>query len=89
MFFPGDAMIAVNGSIVARAAMYSLAEVEVVVAAIDLDTIRSFRSLCRSRCLHAAHSNAYPRIQVRFSHPVSLYGIATLNLKDGKPAGSH
>lgn len=72
MFFPGDAMIAVNGSIVARATMYSLAEVEVVMAAIDLDTIRSFRSLCRSRCLHAAQSNAYPRIQVRLSHTVYL-----------------
>ncbi|KAK3881782.1 hypothetical protein Pcinc_013812 [Petrolisthes cinctipes] len=67
VYFPGDSMIAVNGSIVARAAMYSMAEVEVVVAAIDLDTIRSYRSLRRSRCLHGAHSSAYPRIQVNFA----------------------
>lgn len=67
VYFPGNSMIGLNGSIVARATPYSLEEVEVVTATIDLESVRSYRSLIRSRCLHAAQSQAYPRIQVNFS----------------------
>ena len=57
-------MIGLNGSIVARATPYSLAEVEVITATVDLETIRSYRTSFRSRCLRASHSPSYPRVQV-------------------------
>ncbi|XP_042218889.1 glutamine-dependent NAD(+) synthetase-like isoform X2 [Homarus americanus] len=67
VYFSGDSMIGLNGKIVARATPYSLVEVEVVTATIDLESIRCYRSLFRSRCLHASQSQVYPRVQVNFA----------------------
>ncbi|MPC16384.1 putative glutamine-dependent NAD(+) synthetase [Portunus trituberculatus] len=67
VYFSGNSMIGLNGSIVARTLPYSLQEVEIVTATIDLESVRNYRSLVRSRCLHAAQSQAYPRIQVNFA----------------------
>ena len=57
-------MIAVNGDIVARAQMYTLNEIELITATVDLEDIRVYRHLIRSRSLHGAKSESYPRIQV-------------------------
>ncbi|KAK7065400.1 Glutamine-dependent NAD(+) synthetase [Halocaridina rubra] len=67
VYFSGDTMIGVNGSIVARVTPYSLGEVEVITATVDLESIRSYRNNIRSRCFRASQSNAYPRIQVNYS----------------------
>lgn len=67
VWFSGDAKIGLNGAIIAAASPYSLAEVEVVTATIDLESIRVYRNMIRSRNVHAAQSQAYPRIQVNFS----------------------
>ena len=64
VYLSGNSMIGLNGSIVARAMPYSLQEVEIVTATVDLESVRSYRSLIRSRCLHGAQSQTYPRIQV-------------------------
>ncbi|XP_045581781.2 glutamine-dependent NAD(+) synthetase [Procambarus clarkii] len=66
-YFAGDAYIGMNGEIVGCAAGYSLAQVEVVTATLDLETVRRYRSLFRSRCEQAAASPTYPRVQVDFS----------------------
>jgi NAD+ synthase (glutamine-hydrolysing) len=50
-----------NGEIVGRTAQYGIEEVEVAVATIDLEDIRSYRNAMRSRTLRAASSPAYPR----------------------------
>lgn len=65
-YYPGEAYIALNGSIVGRAAPYSLQEVEVVVAKVDLESVRRQKALIRSRCTHAARSEVYPRVQADF-----------------------
>ncbi|XP_063602427.1 glutamine-dependent NAD(+) synthetase-like isoform X2 [Penaeus indicus] len=65
-YYPGEAYIALNGAIVGRAAPYSLQEVEVVVAKVDLESVRRHKALIRSRCTHAARSEVYPRIQADF-----------------------
>ncbi|XP_069950909.1 glutamine-dependent NAD(+) synthetase isoform X2 [Cherax quadricarinatus] len=67
VYFSGDSMIGLNGAIVARATPYSLIEVEVITATIDLESIRCYRSLIRSRCLRASQSHTYPRVQVNFA----------------------
>lgn len=67
VYLSGDTMIGLNGSIVARVTPYSLAEVEVITATIDLESIRSYRTSFRSRCLRASHSPSYPRVQVNFA----------------------
>ena len=56
-----------NGDIVNRTKQYAIEEVEVATATIDLEDIRAYRNLLRSRQLRAANSPAYPRIEVDFS----------------------
>uniref|UniRef100_A0A1A9WFA1 Glutamine-dependent NAD(+) synthetase n=1 Tax=Glossina brevipalpis TaxID=37001 RepID=A0A1A9WFA1_9MUSC len=62
MYFQGCSAIAVNGEIVARGKQFSLQDVEVTVATIDLEEIRSYRVSQRSRCLMSASAPSYPRI---------------------------
>jgi NAD+ synthase (glutamine-hydrolysing) len=49
---------------VTRSAQFAIEEVEVTTATIDLEEIRSYRNVIRSRNLRAASSNPYPRIEV-------------------------
>lgn len=64
VFFPGDARIGLNGDIIAMATPYSLADLQLITATIDLETIRVYRHMNRSRSLHAAKSTSYPRVEV-------------------------
>ncbi|KAJ4413385.1 hypothetical protein N0V85_003580 [Neurospora sp. IMI 360204] len=66
LYFDGCAMIIVNGDIVAQGSQFSLNDVEVVTATVDLEEVRAYRSSI-SRGLQAATSNAkYQRIQTSF-----------------------
>ncbi|KAK3994713.1 hypothetical protein QBC44DRAFT_340606 [Cladorrhinum sp. PSN332] len=66
LYFDGCAMIIVNGDIVAQGSQFSLNDVEVVTATVDLEEVRSYRS-SMSRGLQAATSPArYQRIQTAF-----------------------
>lgn len=62
----GCAMIIINGSIVAQGSQFSLADVEVVTATVDIEDVGSFRS-ATSRGLQATHAPAYRRIEVNMS----------------------
>ncbi len=67
LYYDGCAMIIVNGQVVAQGAQFSLNEVDVVAATIDLEEIRAYRSAA-SRGLQAAMSKAkYERIQTSFA----------------------
>ena len=59
-------MILVNGELVAQGSQFSLDDVEVITATIDLEEVRAYRSAI-SRGLQAAKSKAkYYRIQTSF-----------------------
>ena len=59
-------MIACNGKIVAQGSQFSLNDVEVVTATLDLEDVRSHRAVM-SRNMQAASSPHYDRIEVDFS----------------------
>jgi len=59
-------MIAMNGHIVAQGSQFSLNDVEVVTATIDIEDVRSHRT-SRSRGLQAAGSPAFHRVEVPFA----------------------
>ncbi|KAK6631808.1 hypothetical protein RUM43_013872 [Polyplax serrata] len=67
VYFSGCSCISINGDIINRSKQFSLEEVEVVAATIDLEDIRQYRNSIRSRNQVAARSTAYPRINVDFS----------------------
>ncbi|KAK1760902.1 hypothetical protein QBC47DRAFT_368530 [Echria macrotheca] len=66
LYFDGCAMIIVNGDVVAQGSQFSLNDVEVVTATVDLEEVRSYRAPI-SRGMQAAASTAkYQRIQTPF-----------------------
>jgi len=72
LLFNGASCIALNGQMIARTRQFSLEEVEVAVATVDLDDIRTYRNLIRSRNLRAAATRSYTRIPVAFNLSDSL-----------------
>lgn len=67
LYFDASPMIFLNGEIKAQGSQFSLQEVEVVTATIDLEQVRAYRSSA-SRCFQAAKSEAkYKRIQTSFA----------------------
>ncbi|CAM1508881.1 Fc.00g026200.m01.CDS01 [Cosmosporella sp. VM-42] len=66
LYYDGCAMIIVNGDVVAQGSQFSLNDVEVVTATVDLEEVRAHRSSI-SRGLQAALSETkYERIQTPF-----------------------
>jgi len=66
-YFNGCSSVSVNGEVVARTDQYSVEEVEVAVAIVDLEEIRSYRNGIRSRTFRAASAPRFPRVNVDFS----------------------
>ncbi|KAB5592423.1 NAD+ synthase (glutamine-hydrolysing) [Ceratobasidium theobromae] len=63
LYYDGCAMIAVNGQIVAQGSQFSLSDVEVVTATVDIEDVRAHRTRS-SRSMQAAEAQRYPRIEV-------------------------
>jgi len=66
VYYDGSALIAVNGEVVAQGSQFSLKDVEVVVATLDLEDVRAHRGAISSLEIQAASSKNYPRIDVDF-----------------------
>jgi NAD+ synthase (glutamine-hydrolysing) len=56
-------MVVVNGDIVAQGAQFSLLDVEVVTATVDLEEVRAYR-FAPSRNAQAVQAPVYERIEV-------------------------
>ncbi|KAM3070610.1 glutamine-dependent NAD(+) synthetase, variant 2 [Clarireedia jacksonii] len=78
LYYDGCAMIIVNGRIVAQASQFSLNDVEVISAIIDLEEVRSYREQ-KSRAMQARDQPKYDRIEVEMSLSSEGNGI-DLNL---------
>ncbi|KAF7972744.1 hypothetical protein HWV62_17102 [Athelia sp. TMB] len=66
LYYDGCAMIAANGRIIAQGSQFSLNDVEVITATIDIEDVRAHRAKS-SRSMQAASSARYHRIEVPFS----------------------
>ncbi|KJZ76907.1 Glutamine-dependent NAD(+) synthetase [Hirsutella minnesotensis 3608] len=66
LYYDGCAMIFVNGDIVGQSSQFSLNEVEVIVATVDLEEVRAYR-FAPSRGLQAVAAPEYQRIEVDYS----------------------
>uniref|UniRef100_A0A8C8SRR5 Glutamine-dependent NAD(+) synthetase n=1 Tax=Pelusios castaneus TaxID=367368 RepID=A0A8C8SRR5_9SAUR len=67
LYYDGCAMISMNGDTIAQGSQFSLNDVEVLVATLDLEDVRSYRAEISSRNLVASKVNSYPRIKVNFA----------------------
>uniref|UniRef100_A0A0A9Z4W3 Glutamine-dependent NAD(+) synthetase n=1 Tax=Lygus hesperus TaxID=30085 RepID=A0A0A9Z4W3_LYGHE len=70
VFFNGCSCVSLNGEIVKRTKQFSLIEVEVATATVDLDLVTSYRVGKRSLNVLGSSSPSYPRIQLdaRLTH---------------------
>ncbi|KAF8159641.1 hypothetical protein B0H34DRAFT_704302 [Crassisporium funariophilum] len=66
LYYDGCAMIAVNGRVVAQGSQFSLSDVEVVSATVDIEDVRAHRAKS-SRSMQAAQSERYHRVEVPFA----------------------
>lgn len=62
LYYDGGAFIALNGRLLAQARQFSVEDVEVVTATVDLDDIRSFRASIPSRGVQS--SGLYERMDI-------------------------
>ena len=67
LYFDGSALIAVNGELVAQGAQFSVHDVEVVIASVDLEAVRTYRAANSSRSKQASAAQTLPRIKIDFS----------------------
>lgn len=65
LYFDGSALICVNGEIVAQASQFSLNDVEVITAVIDLESIRSYRGVAASFQEQSSREKMLPTIDLR------------------------
>ncbi|CAG8460443.1 9537_t:CDS:10 [Cetraspora pellucida] len=62
LYYDGCALIAINGQIIAQGSQFSLKDVEVITATIDIEDVRSHRGMS-SRGMQAVNANSYHRIK--------------------------
>ncbi|KAF1324597.1 Nad+ synthetase, partial [Globisporangium splendens] len=68
VYYDGCAVIVVNGQVVAQGSQFSVSDVEVVTATVDLDDVRSYRGSFSSRSEQASALDVnIPKIDVSFS----------------------
>lgn len=65
LYYDGCALIAVNGKVVAQGSQFSLCDVEVVSATIDIEDVRAHRAKS-SRSMQATQAERYHRVEVPF-----------------------
>lgn len=66
VLFNGCSSISLNGDFIAVGKQFSLKDVEVITACVDLDQIRTYRNQRRSRQQQACVAPPYPRVSVPF-----------------------
>lgn len=66
LYYDGSAMIILNGVVLAQGSQFSLSDVEVVTATVDLDAVRAHRAIS-SRSHQAAQAERYQRVRVDWS----------------------
>ncbi|KAI8048658.1 hypothetical protein BDF22DRAFT_702039 [Syncephalis plumigaleata] len=67
LYYDGCAMAIINGKVVGQGTQFSLKDVEVITAVVDLEQVRSFRASGHSRRGQAVIAPSYPRIMIDFS----------------------
>lgn len=63
LYYDGSALIVVNGQVIAQGSQFSLQDVEVVTATVDLNTVRAYRSAPSFGLQSVEIGEAYPSIE--------------------------
>eukprot|EP01065_Artemidia_motanka_P046613 TRINITY_DN70_c0_g2_i1.p1 TRINITY_DN70_c0_g2~~TRINITY_DN70_c0_g2_i1.p1 ORF type:complete len:738 (+),score=274.91 TRINITY_DN70_c0_g2_i1:68-2281(+) len=66
LYYDGSAMVMVNGALLKCGTQFSMHDVEVVTAVVDLADIRTYRGALNSRGVQASETPLIPRIDIDF-----------------------
>ena len=66
LYFDGAAIIVMNGQVIAQGTQFSMKDVEVITAQVDLHDIGNYRTAIASRGVQAAKSIEIPKVDVDF-----------------------
>ena len=64
LYYDGCAMILINGQCIGQGSQFSLKDVEVITATVDIDDVRSYRASTASRNVQASNIRPAPRIYI-------------------------
>ncbi|KAJ7531013.1 hypothetical protein O6H91_14G028700 [Diphasiastrum complanatum] len=67
LYYDGCACVVVNGDVVAQGSQFSLQDVEVITAVVDLDAVSSYRGAISSLREQASQQSLIPRVNVGFT----------------------
>ncbi|KAJ1675616.1 glutamine-dependent NAD(+) synthetase [Spiromyces aspiralis] len=67
LYYDGSAMILCNGEVLSIGKQFSVRDVDVVTATVDLEDVRAFRASMTSRGMQASKAPSYPRVSTLFS----------------------
>lgn len=83
LYYDGCAMISLNGDIIAQGSQFSLNDVEVLTATLDLEDIRSYRAEISSRSLAATKVVPYHRIKADFALSSSdeIFAVTSISIQ--------
>lgn len=84
LYYDGCACIIVNGKMVAQGSQFSLSDVEVVVATIDLDDVRAYRNQKSAALQSVNQTTPYHTITSEIELSPSSYDL-DLNIRPTKP----
>ena len=77
LYFDGCALIAINGEILAQGSQFSLDDVEVITATVDLQEVSSFRRSISSRSVQATQVDSIERISIDFDLTTPRFIVPT------------
>jgi NAD+ synthase (glutamine-hydrolysing) len=89
LYYDGCSMIMINGQLVAQASQFSMNDVEVVAATIDLDEIRSHRTNNISGRMQASVAPPVPRVDIKFDLTIPTPTLAPPRDSVGSSTPSH
>ena len=76
LYFDGCALIAQNGEILAQGSQFSLKDVEVITATVNLHDVRTYRGAKASRAVQASQTERLPQIDVDFALAITPWETA-------------
>ncbi|KAI9223358.1 hypothetical protein BC828DRAFT_403232 [Blastocladiella britannica] len=84
VYYDASSMVAVNGAVVQLARQFSLADVDVLTATVDLDHVRAFRSGRSSSGMQAAAAARYPRVRADLALARSVWDTLAVAVVPGQ-----
>ncbi|KAJ3339483.1 glutamine-dependent NAD(+) synthetase [Gonapodya sp. JEL0774] len=88
LYFDGASMVVVNGKVASIGTQFSLRDVEVVTATVDLESVRAYRGKHHSRSVQASHSPSYPRVKADFALSAPPSNVVDGTWEGDSPVGA-